>query len=430
MEHCEREDARESKLMTGIVKRLAEALARPGLRGCFAFLVAGLVAIQAGGARAETVSVDSLEHIHGLAVDAERPGGLYVATHSGLFLASPDGTASRVDGVQDDFMSFAAVPGNPGTFIASGHPPGGGNLGVLISRDRGRNWERLADGAGGPIDFHAMDVSRADPQVIYGMYKGLQVSRDGGRTWRVVGALPDETFDLAAAPDDPDKVYAAARAGLFVSEDSGASWAPATLQRRPATLVHVAADGRVYAFVYGVGLLASSESGDGWELRSDGFADRYLLHMASDPASPEVLHAVTDTGAIMTSRDGGRSWVSYAGHDRVSPELIAEAGQLYGQLCQSCHGVGGVGERPESPGATDEYGFVAPALNDSTHAWHHSDDDLVRTILEGSPRNPRMLAFGNLVTEDDARDLLAYIKSLWSFRSLACQGARHMSCMQ
>ncbi len=430
MEHCEREDARESKPMTEAVKRLAEALARPGLRGCFAFLVVCLMAIQAGGARAETVSLYSLEHVHGLAVDAERPGRLYVATHSGLFLASPDGTASRVGGAQDDFMSFAADPENPDTFYASGHPPGGGNLGVVVSRDRGRNWERLADDAGGPIDFHAMDVSRADPQVIYGMYKGLQVSRDGGRTWRVVGALPDDTFDLAAAPDDPDKVYAAARAGLFVSEDSGASWAPATLQRRPATLVHVAADDRVYAFVYGVGLLASSETGDGWELRSDGFADRYLRHMASDPASPEVLHAVTDTGAIMTSRDGGRSWASYAGHDRVSPELVAAAGQLYGRLCQACHGARGVGERPENPDATDEYGFIAPALDDSAHAWHHSDDDLVWTILEGSPRNPRMLAFGELVTKGEARNLVAYIKSLWSFRSLACQGARHIRCMQ
>ena len=190
MEHCEREDARETKPMTEAVKRLAEALARPGLRGCFAFLVAGLMAIQAGGARAETVSVDSLEHIHGLAVDAERPGRLYVATHSGLFLASPDGTASRVDGIQDDFMSFAADPENPDTFYASGHPPGGGNLGVVVSRDRGRSWQRIADDAGAPVDFHAMDVSRADPQVIYGMYKGLQVSRDGGGPGASWGRCP------------------------------------------------------------------------------------------------------------------------------------------------------------------------------------------------------------------------------------------------
>jgi mono/diheme cytochrome c family protein len=265
--------------------------------------------------------------------------------------------------------------------------------------------------------------------VIYGVYKGLQVSRDGGRSWQITGTLPDDTFDLAASPRNPDRIYAAARGGLFISEDSGGNWAPATLQRRPATLVHVAEDNRVYAFVYGVGLLASSETDAGWELRSDGFADRYLLHMASDPARPEVLHVVSDTGAILTSRDGGRSWVSYAGHDQHDPERIAGGDRLYAKLCQSCHGDKGVGEKPGNPRAVNEYGSVAPALDDSAHGWHHSDDNLAQTILEGSPRNPRMLGFGELLTEEEARDIVSYMKSLWSFRSLACQGARHMQCM-
>jgi mono/diheme cytochrome c family protein len=388
-----------------------------------------LLVLQAGAAGAETVNLDRLEHVHGLIVDAERPGRLYLATHSGLFLASPDGTATRVGGARDDFMSFAADPGNPDTFYASGHPPGGGNLGVVVSRDRGRSWERLATGAGGPVDFHAMDVSRADPRVIYGMAKGLQASRDGGRTWRVAGILPKDTFDLAASARDPDRLYAATRGGLFVSGDGGGSWTAATVQRRPATLVHGAADDRVYAFVYGVGLLASGGTGKGWELRSGGFADRYLLHMASDPANPGVLHAVSDTGAIMTSRDGGRTWAGYVGHDRDNREPVAAGGRLYDTLCKACHGAKGVGEKPGNPRAVDEYGFVAPALDDSAHGWHHSDDDLVRTILKGSPRNPRMLPFGELVTEAEARTVVAYIKSLWSFRSLACQGARHMRCM-
>jgi mono/diheme cytochrome c family protein len=389
-----------------------------------------MVAALAIAAQAETLSLDRIDHIHGLAADPEQQGWLYLATHSGLVLASPDGTATRVGTAQDDLMSFAADPEERDVFFASGHPPDGGNLGVLVSRDRGQSWQRLADGADGPVDFHAMDVSRADPKRIYGIYKGLQVSRDSGQSWRIAGTLPDDTFDLAASPGDPDRIYAAARGGLFVSEDTGESWAPATLQRQPATLVHVAADNRVYAFVYGVGLLASSETDAGWELRSDGFADRYLLQLTSDPARPEVLHVVSDTGAILTSRDGGRNWVSYVGHDQHDPERIVEGGRLYDRLCQSCHGDKGAGEKPGDPRAVDEYGFVAPALDDSAHGWHHSDDNLVQIILEGSSRNPRMLPFKELLTEDEARDVVSYIKSLWSFRSLACQGARHMQCMR
>jgi len=397
--------------------------------GCLALVIPAFLAVQGGSARAETITLDRLEHIHGLAVDPERSERLFLATHSGLFLASPDGTATRVGVSQDDFMSFAADPSDPSTFYASGHPPGGGNLGVLISRDGGRRWERLAAGDGGPVDFHAMDVSPADPRVIYGMFKGLQVSRDGGRTWRTVGTLPKDTFDLAVSARNPNRLYAAARGGLFTSDDGGERWRPAIMQRRPATLVHVTRDGRVYAFVYGHGLLAGNEAEAEWELRSSRFADRYLIHMASDPARPEVLHAVADTGAIMTSRDGGRTWASYVGHDRERSARIAEGARLYGRLCRSCHGARGIGERPENPGAMDEYGFVAPPLDDSAHGWHHSDTNLARTILNGSPRNPRMLPFAELVSEDQAGSLVAYIKSLWSFRSLACQGARHMRCM-
>jgi photosystem II stability/assembly factor-like uncharacterized protein len=415
--------------MSKVVNVPPKAQSGAGISACLTFLILCFLALTMTAVRAETISLDRLEHIHGLAVDPERPERLYLATHSGLFLASPDGTAIRIGETQNDLMSFATHPSDANIFYASGHPPGGGNLGVLVSHDRGQKWERLADGASGPVDFHAMDVSRANPHVIYGMYEDLQLSRDGGRTWRVVGALPEDTFDLASSSRDPDKLYAAARGGLFVSEDGGLRWATATIQRRPATMVHVLEDGRVYAFVYGVGLMTYDDVDPGWQLRSQRFADRYLIHMAGHPTNPEVLHVVSDTGAILTSGDGGRTWVSYVGHDWESPERLAEASRLYDRLCQSCHGAKGVGERPDDPSAIDEYGFVAPALDDSSHGWHHGDGDLVRTILDGSPRNPRMIPFKELVTEGDARTLVAYIKSLWSFRSLACQGARHMRCM-
>jgi len=136
-----------------------------------ACLLACMALLSAVSARAETVALDRLEHIHGLAVDREQPGRLYLATHSGLFLASTDGSAERVGDTTHDLMSFEALPG-AGGFLASGHPPGVGNLGVLRSRDRGRSWEHLSDGADGPVDFHALTVSRADPQTIYGLYKG------------------------------------------------------------------------------------------------------------------------------------------------------------------------------------------------------------------------------------------------------------------
>lgn len=390
----------------------------------------GLASLAAGGALAETIPIDRISHIHGLAVNPDNPAQLYLATHDGLFLASPDGKAARVGSSKDDLMAFAADPGNPDVFYASGHPVGGGNLGVLRSGDRGVTWQRVSAGVGGPVDFHAMAVSRADPNVIYGMFKGLQVSRDGGKTWQAAGTVPEKTFSLSGSARDPETVYAAAMGGMFVSRDGGLDWEPAFMRQRPTTLVGVSASARIYAFVYQAGLMMKEEGGANWKVRSADFADRYPIGLAIDPSDADRIHVVADTGAIVTSKDGGRSWVSYMGHDRESPELVAAARKTYETYCQSCHGENGVGEKPKDMNSQDEYGFVAPPLDNSSHGWHHADGNLAHTILNGSPRNPRMLAFKDLISEEEAMNAVAYIKSLWNFRSLACQGAMHMKCMQ
>jgi mono/diheme cytochrome c family protein len=100
---------------------------------------------------------------------------------------------------------------------------------------------------------------------------------------------------------------------------------------------------------------------------------------------------------------------------------------LYQVNCQSCHGLRGVGENHSPRTLRDRRYRRAPALDDSTHAWHHNDDALVKTILEGSPREPRMAAFKDVLAREDAVDIVAYMKSLWGPRALACQGARHMA---
>ena len=103
-----------------------------------------------------------------------------------------------------------------------------------------------------------MDVSPADPKTIYGSYAGqLQVSRDGGQTWEVVRPAPNGLIDLAASSKEPDRFYAATQSGLLESGDGGRVWQDAYFQRWPATIVHVALGGAVYAFVVGAGLIAA-----------------------------------------------------------------------------------------------------------------------------------------------------------------------------
>lgn len=131
-----------------------------------------------------------------------------MATHYGMYAAAPDGKARQVSTTSEDFMGFTAVPGNREILFASGHPALGGNLGFIASEDGGASWTQVSEGAGGPVDFHALTVSAADPQVLYGYFHGIQISTDGGKTWAKAGPAPEKLIDLAASATDANTLYA------------------------------------------------------------------------------------------------------------------------------------------------------------------------------------------------------------------------------
>jgi len=111
------------------------------------------------------------------------------------------------------------------------------------------------------------------------------------------------------------------------------------------------------------------------------------------------------------------------------PEAVALGKRLYEKHCQGCHLKDGVGE-PPIPWSIRRPGyFTAMPLNETSHAWHHSDEQLAEVILNGLRRTDRMPAFKPILSDKDAYDIVAYIKSLWSPRIIACQGPKHMSCM-
>ncbi|QRM34705.1 F510_1955 family glycosylhydrolase [Microvirga sp. VF16] len=267
-------------------------------------------AIQPGAT--ETLRVSELPrhtHIHGLAVDRQDPAKLLIATHHGLFRAGPDGQAERISVVQD-FMGFNPHPSDPKTLYASGHPATGGNLGFIASTDQGRTWEQVSPGVKGPVDFHQLTVSAADPSRIYGAYGGLQVSRDAGKTWTLVGPTPDKLIDLAASAKNADVLYAATEAGLLSSRDAGKTWA-VVLSGAPVSLVEVTPDGSVYAFIVGRGLVRSADEALAFTTLSENFGGSVLLHLAADPGNPNRLFAATARGGVLTSTDQGRTWATF-----------------------------------------------------------------------------------------------------------------------
>jgi hypothetical protein len=248
-----------------------------------------------------TTEPAAVHHIHGLGV-GPASGDLYVATHSGLFLAG-DGEQRlrRVGDSAQDIMGFSVV--GPDRFIGSGHPDPDNtnsppNLGLIESRDGGKTWKSIS--LLGEADFH---VLRSAGERIYG-YDGsqgrLMVSSDGGRQW-TQRTPPAALFDLAIDPDDADRIVASTERGVFSSADGGKGWRPlrgdiAGLLAWPAakTLYMVDGQGAVHR---------SADGGRLWRPEgSIGDQPAAFVAHASD------LYAALADSTVKRSTDGGRSW--------------------------------------------------------------------------------------------------------------------------
>jgi hypothetical protein len=261
-------------------------------------VLALLVSVPAGAA-----SLDGT-HVHGLAWDPMDPDRLLIATHHGL-TAFEDGELVAVSERRDDFMGFSVHPGGNGVYLASGHPSGGGNLGVIVSRDGGRTWEDLSPGADGPVDFHQMDVSKADPEIMIGVHGSIQASRDGGRTWTVTGRPPAPMIGIALSAVEPETVYGATQAGLFESPDLGATWSRVPTTEAPATTVATLADGTVWAYDVENGLTRKVAGSKTFEPVGPTLGDDAILHLAVKDGE---MAAATYKGALIRSVDAGRTW--------------------------------------------------------------------------------------------------------------------------
>jgi mono/diheme cytochrome c family protein len=226
------------------------------------------------------------------------------------------------------------------------------------------------------------------------------------------------------------QLHVATDKGLYVSHDEGRSWSLSFLFRLPATMVSETADGTLYAFVVGKGLLRIRGSEPMWTPVNNTFGAQVLTQLSATEDDPNRLVGLNQFGRIIVSTDEGANWHRTGGGNKPLTQSVQEGEKLYTTHCQSCHGAEGVGETYTMESLTNEKYIMAPSLDDSTHAWHHTDEALVKMILDGSQRTERMLAWKEQgLTEQNARALVAYMKSLWGQRALECQGPKHMQCM-
>ena len=99
-------------------------------------------------------------------------------------------------------------------------------------------------------------------------------------------------------------------------------------------------------------------------------------------------------------------------------ERVAEGRALYAENCASCHGADLEGQ-PDWRSPDAEGYLPAPPHDESGHTWHHPDPLLVRIVTEGTEAvvggdyRSNMIGYGDILTDNEILNVLAYIKSTW-----------------
>lgn len=108
-----------------------------------------------------------------------------------------------------------------------------------------------------------------------------------------------------------------------------------------------------------------------------------------------------------------------SGINPSNPEQIVRGEAVYREYCAVCHGANREGQ-PDWRRRLPSGRLPAPPHDETGHTWHHPDDLLIAIVRDGMrpPWAPDgyesdMPAFGDVLSDDDIRAVLAYIQSTW-----------------
>ncbi|HUD71475.1 MAG TPA: hypothetical protein VMQ62_05895 [Dongiaceae bacterium] len=258
----------------------------------------------------------------------------------------------------------AVHPRDPRTWyvaVASG--------GVFKTTNAGTTWTPIFD-AQGSSSIGTVAIDPKNPLVVWvgsgennsqrsvGYGDGLYKSLDGGATWEVVGLKNSEHIArIVIDPRDSNLVYVAAQGplwspggdrGLYKTIDGGRTWKAVLTVDENTGVTDLAYDPRnpdiLYAATYqrrrhiwtlidggpGSGIWKSLDAGATWKRLENGLPKEEMgrIGLAVSPADPDTVYALVEaankTGGFFRSTDAGGKWERVSEYNSNGPQYYQE----------------------------------------------------------------------------------------------------------
>jgi ligand-binding sensor domain-containing protein len=247
--------------------------------------------------------------ITALAFDRSDPTRLYVGASNVLYVTNDDGVSFQdVAAVFDAITVILPDPSlDDRLYVATE------NGGVSKSDDHGATFADLESLM--PFDpvVHAIAVDPSDSSRVYfGTSFTFFWSDDAGETVNASDTGPSDAADIIVDPSDPSRIYAVSGSsfagGMFVSTDSGLSWAASGLSDVWSTslVMDPAEPTRLFAGTYGSGLWRSEDGAASWLKASTGLSESRVAELEIAPDGELVLGGVY--GGVFVSDDAASAW--------------------------------------------------------------------------------------------------------------------------
>ena len=201
--------------------------------------------------------------------------------------------------------------------------------GVWYSSNGGDNWRRSKmklpfDDEPGEIQIRALAVSPHNPNQLYaGSEAGLYRSDDRGASWNYIESpmYGKQIWSVAVSPDDPNEVWAGTKPpAVYRTKDGGQTWEQAAVETVEKCLAgapkitNITFDPRdsktIWVGVEIDGVYRSQDGGESWERLPD-LGDSVLnqdVHGLTISNGPEPKVLVSTPDGVWSSPDEGQHW--------------------------------------------------------------------------------------------------------------------------